>query len=293
MKTIHAQPVIESMHKSALLRYRVGTSHGNIAVAEIGKGETTVMFIHGNSSCAKVFEHQLLGPLSRSCRLVAFDLPGHGDSDDAIDPYRTYTRPGFAAAAIELSRLISVSNPIVVGWSLGGHIAIEMMATLQNLRGVMVCGSPPIGPGQAARGFTSAAHAGLGRKRFLSASERADFARGMAGEPTPSFLLDAIARCDGRSREILFKARDAGAGIDQRRMVESSGIPLAVVNGADDPFVNIDFFDEVAYANLWEARCHRLRGVGHAPFWSGPDLFAPFLERFVRDVQTSASVVRP
>ena len=76
-------------------------------------------------------------------------------------------------------------------------------------------------------------------------------------------------------------------------MVESSGIPLAVVNGADDPFVNIDFFDEVAYANLWEARCHRLRGVGHAPFWSGPDLFAPFLERFVRDVQTSASVVRP
>ena len=50
--------------------------------------------------------------------------------------------------------------------------------------------------------------------------------------------------------------------MDQRLIVESSPVPLAVVNGDTDRFVNLDYFDTVAYANLWESRCHRLNGLG-------------------------------
>ncbi len=52
---------------------------------------------------------------------------GHGESDDAIDPIETYTRPGLADAAIELLRRIGVAQAAVFGWSFGGHIGIEMM----------------------------------------------------------------------------------------------------------------------------------------------------------------------
>lgn len=224
------------------------------------------------------------GPLARSCRLIAFDLPGHGDSEDATDPDRTYTRPGFADAAIEVLQALAINDAIVFGWSLGGHIAIEMSARFPGMRGLMISGTPPFGRDEAAQGFQKSGHGSLGRKRHLSDSEVVDFARGMAGEPVEPFLREAIARADGRAREILFQARDAGAGIDQRRAVESNPMPLAVVNGEDDPFINLDFVDRIAYANLWDARCHRLAGLGHAAFWSGPRLFNPILERFVREV---------
>ena len=78
--------------------------------------------------------------------------------------------------------------------------------------------------------------------------------------------------------------------MDQRLIVESSPVPLAVVNGGTDRFVNLDYFDTVAYANLWEGRCYRLSGVGHAPFWEAPGDFDLLLERFLQDVETA---VRP
>ncbi|MBC1221080.1 alpha/beta hydrolase [Nostoc sp. UCD121] len=68
--------------------------------------------------------------------------------------------------------------------------------------------------------------------------------------------------------------------------MESSLVPLAVVNGGADRLVNLDYFDTVAYANLWEGRCHRLSGLGHAPFWEAQEEFTPLLERFLRDVET-------
>jgi hypothetical protein len=42
----------------------------------------------------------------------------------------------------------------------------------------------------------------------------------------------------------------------------------------------------VAYTNVWEGRCHRLSGLGHAPFWEAPGDFDPVLERFLQDAET-------
>ena len=41
-----------------------------------------------------------------------------------------------------------------------------------------------------------------------------------------------------------------------------------------------EYFDTVAYGNLWEGHCHRMAGPGHAPFWEAPGYFDPVLERF-------------
>lgn len=57
--------------------------------------------------------------------------------------------------------------------------------------------------------------------------------------------------------------------------------PIAVVNGADDAIINLDYFDTVNFADLWEGQCYRLPGVGHAPFWAVPEKFNPLLERFL------------
>ena len=66
--------------------------------------------------------------------------------------------------------------------------------------------------------------------------------------------------------------------------MESSPVPLAVGNGGTVHFVNLDYFDTVAYGNLWEGRCHRLSGLGKAPLWEAPGDFEAVLERFLQDV---------
>ena len=72
------------------------TSHGEISVVESSGTGLPVVMIHGNSSCKEVFARQLESPLADKYRMIAFDLPGHGASQDAVDPARTYSMPGYA-----------------------------------------------------------------------------------------------------------------------------------------------------------------------------------------------------
>ena len=113
----------------------VETSHGALAVEEIGAGGLPLLLIHGNSSCRGAFRNQMNGQLAESHRMIAFDLPGHGESSDAPDPLWTYTRPGLASAAVELLGKLAITECAVFGWSLGGHIGIELLHLLPGLRG--------------------------------------------------------------------------------------------------------------------------------------------------------------
>jgi pimeloyl-ACP methyl ester carboxylesterase len=264
----------------------MATSHGILAVEESGEGGIPVLLIHGNSFCRGVFRNQMQGQIARDHCLIAFDLPGHGQSSDAPGPHRSYTRAGLADAAVELLDRLGVTEVIVFGWSLGGHIGIEMIPRFTGMRGLMICGAPPVGRNQMSQGFKGAPQTGAASKQDISEAEIETFVQDIFGDSSEPFFREAVARADGRFRKRLFEAARAGEGVDQRLIVESSPVPVAVVNGDGDRFVNLDYFDTVAYANLWEGRCHRLSGLGHAPFWEAPGDFNPVLERFLNDVKT-------
>ena len=263
----------------------IRTSHGALAVEESGHGGIPVLLIHGNSFCRGVFRHQMQGRIANSHRFIAFDLPGHGESSNANVPARSYTRPGLADAAVELLDKLGVTEAIVFGWSLGGHIGIEMIPRFPGMRGLMITGAPPVSRNQMSQGFRASPHSGVAGKQELSEAELDGFVDGIFGESADAFLRLAVARADGRFRKRLLEAARAGEGVDQRLIVESSPVPLAVVNGGADRIVNLDYFDTVAFANLWEGGCHRLSGLGHAPFWEAPSDFNPILERFLQDVE--------
>ena len=98
----------------------IETDHGRIAIAESEGAGPAVLLIHGNSSCKEVFRNQLDGDLGRRHRMIAMDLPGHGASDDAREPERTYTMPGYADAAVQVLAACGADTAAVLGWSLGG-----------------------------------------------------------------------------------------------------------------------------------------------------------------------------
>src|SRR5690606_336412 len=101
-------------------------------------------------------------------------------------------------------------------------------------------------------------------------------------------MLDGIMRTDGRARKIMVETLLAGKISDQRAIVEHARVPLALVNGEDEPFTNPDYLASLSVPTLWERKPHRLPGLGHAPFWQSPETFNPILLRFLRDVSRHA-----
>ncbi|WP_051979293.1 alpha/beta fold hydrolase [Edaphobacter aggregans] len=144
---------------------------------------------------------------------------------------KTYTRPGLADAVIELLERIGVAQAAVFSWSFGGHIGIEMMTRFPGLLGLMISGSPPVSQHAMVQGFHSLPQMGAAGKAVLSPAEVEAFLFAIFGDSAEPFLRDAVIRTDPRFRKRLFDAAPSGAGVDQREVVESSPIPLAVVNG--------------------------------------------------------------
>jgi pimeloyl-ACP methyl ester carboxylesterase len=266
--------------------YTIETSHGSLAVEESGEGEIPLVMIHGNSFCRGVFRRQLQSSLTANHRLIAFDLPGCGQSSDAPDPERTYTLSGLADTAVELIGKLGIANAIVYGWSLGGHIAVEMIPRYPGLRGLMITGAPPVDREHMAQAFKPSPQMVLAGKQEVSPSEVEAFVQEIFGKSAEPFMRDAVVRADGRFRTMLFASRGASSGPDPRQIVESSSAPLAVVNGGADPIVNLDYFDSIKYANLWDKHCYRLPWLGHAPFREDPGEFNPLLDRFLADVES-------
>ena len=271
-----------------VIQKTIQTSHGEIAFRETDGTGTTVLLVHGNSSSGAVFRNQMTGPLGARYRIIAPDLPGHGASSDAIDPKRSYSMEGYADAMTEVLGLLGVERAIVFGWSLGGHIGLEMIDRFPGMLGLMITGTPPVSPAEVGLGFKPSEHMGLAGQEIFSDADVEAYARSTCGEPFESFLLDTVARTDGRARRMMFESFAAGTGRDQSAIVAGKTPPIAVLNGLDEPFVNTDFVARVAYSSLWEGKTHELENSGHAPFWDAPDRFDPIFARFLASVDTRA-----
>jgi pimeloyl-ACP methyl ester carboxylesterase len=273
----------------------VSTSQADISVSETSGGPQSVLLLHGNSSCKEVFRHQMEGALAKSYRMIAMDLPGHGHSSDAFDPRRTYSMRGYAEVAVEVLDRLAVKQVVVYGWSLGGHIGLEMLPRYPGMLGLMITGTPPVmaTPESIQGGFQPHPMIGLFGKEDLTAEEAEAFAVGAYGASTDAVLREAVKRTDGRARRMMFESLFAGANSDQKELAEKSAVPLAIVNGAEDPFVNVKYIEGLAYSNLWDHHCYALRGLGHAPFLTGAEVFNPILAHFIADMEARAGKVAP
>ncbi|SCX23060.1 acetoin dehydrogenase E2 subunit dihydrolipoyllysine-residue acetyltransferase [Agrobacterium sp. DSM 25558] len=100
--------------------------------------------IHANSVCKGTFHFQIEA-LAGERRVIAVDLPGHGQSSDAIDPLRTYNFNGYASAICEVIGALGLDRFAILGHSLAGHVALELVRLLpENAAGTMIFSTPPI-----------------------------------------------------------------------------------------------------------------------------------------------------
>lgn len=265
---------------------------GSISVCLSRGTGPTVFFIHGNSSCKEVFGYQFEALRRADFSVLAFDLPGHGQSGDAVCPEQTYSFPGYARVAHMLLDKLHFFHVCVVGWSLGGHIGLELLGSCPKVEALLITGTPPVKPGPKALAdaFLPSPTMELAGKREYSEDDVLRYATAMLGEAKNPYLLQTVRRTHGDARSWMARNGLAGIGIDGRELVEAESRPLAVIHGANDPFIDLSYLKTIRYRNLWRHEVQVMEDAGHAPFLARPDAFNALLLEFLAEVFASEGV---
>lgn len=96
---------------------------GRVHYRSFGKGEEAVVFVHG-WTCDWTFWRAQIPHFAARGRVIALDLPGHGESDRP-EAKSAYTMGAFARAVEAVLRDAKVKRAVLVGHSMGTPVVRE------------------------------------------------------------------------------------------------------------------------------------------------------------------------
>lgn len=259
-----------------------------IAYCESSGSGPAVVLVHGNSASSQTFKAQVMGDFGQKYRVVALDLPGHGESDPAAEPGKTYHMPGYAAVVAEVAQKLGVTDGVFVGWSLGGHIVLEAHNLLPNAVGFVIFGTPPLAfPPDMANAFLPNPAMGAAFAQDLTPEQMAGFAAACLAPDSPldlaPFVAD-IARTDGRARATMAASIAPDGYQDEVEIVRNLQRPLAILHGEHEQLVNADYIRGLEMPTLWRGAVQIVPGAGHTPQTETPEAFSAVLSAFVDEV---------
>jgi pimeloyl-ACP methyl ester carboxylesterase len=253
-----------------------------IAYEMRGTGEPVLM-IHGLG-----YDRFGWGPapdlLAEELEVVLFDNRGVGESDAPVGPY---SAPMLAADALAVLDSLGLERAHVVGTSLGGMVAQELVhAHPERVTKLVLACTTPGGP------------------RAYPIPERtlaifAAFATLPVEEALRRFVENALADETVRARpelvEEIYRYRlghrphpeawqwqaAASMGFDAFDRAGRIRVPTLVLTGTADNVVDPRNSDLLAQA-IPGARLERFEGLGHLFFWERPERFARVVKEFLR-----------
>lgn len=247
-----------------------------------------VLLLHGNSMSGRTFEKQLESDLGQQYRLIAPDIPGFGLSQPLSDPSSQTGIGQWANIFKNFLDALGIEEVVVYGWSLGGHIALEMAPQLPKLRGIAIQGTPPLGkPPAMEQGFFTHPSMAAAFKEQLSPDEARGFVQACLAPNYPEIpdqFIEDIQRSDGRSRNAVAAAVGQQNYLDELEIVRGLQVPLAILHGAQEQLVNGAYFESVEAPTLWRNAVQVIERAGHSPHWETPDEFNALLGAFLADL---------
>jgi len=258
-----------------------------IAFTQSGGGGRAVIFVHGNSSSARTWDPVLTGPFGQRFRCLALDLPGHGSSAPAKNR-ENYSLPGYAAVLAGFARATDAADAVIVGWSLGGHIALEAAPALPQAAGYVVFGAPPVASAaQMGEAFLPNPAMSVGFTAAVEPEQARAYAASFTA-PGSALSLDEftadIVRTDGEARAGLFASVGEGRFTDEIAIASTLTQPVAVLHGEGEQLVNLEYLQQLTIPSLWRGHVQLIPGAGHAPHQEVPTEFADLLEQFIADL---------
>jgi pimeloyl-ACP methyl ester carboxylesterase len=140
-------------------------SGGRLGLVEHGSGTIPLVLLHGWPQTSYAWRH--VTPLLTSvCHTLAYDLPGIGSSEPAIDRFDKWSISGDLHASLDQR---GIQCPLVVGHGMGAQVAYAYLRRYPTqVRGVMLLDSPVAGVGGCEDLFTSWAFWHIGFHQSMS-----------------------------------------------------------------------------------------------------------------------------
>jgi 2-hydroxy-6-oxonona-2,4-dienedioate hydrolase len=269
---------------AAVLAYPLGVGGLVSRVLECGEGGRTVVMVHGLGARADRWRQNLPAVAQAGWRAVALDLPGHGFAEKrASFPHGA---PGYAAFLLEALDALEIERAVIVGTSLGGHVAATLACDHpRRIAGLMLIGATGLFPlGEEAR-MRLAQRAKDRSRAGIESKMRAVFKDPV--HVTPAFVAEETRVNNSPGADEVFEAlsRYFAEQLDRdvvgpRLAALSPRPPLELVWGADDRSVPLAVGRE-AEKLLAPVRLHVIEGCAHAPYFEQPGEFNRHLVSFL------------
>ena len=243
-----------------------------------------LLLVQGLAQCHLAFSPQIASAMAQNCRVVAFDMRGHGASGkpSGSGPYQDRTRWGDDLARVMAAKRLR--RPVAVGWSMGGRTIREYLLRHGDagFSGINFVGSRVVEHPEFASPRQAFWQVGDVRPLRAQIEATAAFLRACYhSQPEP----DAFAFTLAYNMLLPFEARvgisawthDAAA---TARALQGMTVPVLVSHGRQDavvpPAASQLVADTIPGARLsWYEEC------GHSPFQEDPERFNRELAAFV------------
>lgn len=250
-------------------------------VAEAGSGPA-LLLIHGLTASHAVWE-PTIAEFSGTWRVIAPDLPGHGESDKPDAPY---TIDFFAGVVRSLMRELDVHEAVVAGSSLGGQVALELAAWYPTFTRALVLAAPAVGYSAAMRPVGQALQMisapKLLRARLTQVFQQSFHDRSRIGHVTRRRILEERLAADDFPAFARAVARSLGGVLTaEPQPLDRVTQPVLLLWGREDRLVPLRRSERLL-RRLPQARLHVLERCGHLPMLEQPTVFHRAMRGFLR-----------
>ena len=238
-----------------------------------------LLFLHGIGGAARAWRGQL-DFFKHRYRTIAWDMPGYGGSA----PLPTVSIAALAEALQDFLQQVSATKPILVGHSIGGMIAQQLLAKHPHVASAIVLAqtSPAFGKpdGDWQKAFIEARLGPLDRGETLAAMAPS-LVRELVGDDPDIGGMELARDCMASVPEATYRATMLSMlGFDQRSALKDIVVPTLLLSGAKDKNAPAPMMAKMA-AYIPSARYVELEGVGHLANLERPGAFNAALDTFL------------
>ncbi len=263
---------------------RIPSADGlNLAVYEAGNPTgPAILFIHGFNQASLCWYQQMEDrDLAARFRMVAYDIRGHGASDQPEDVARYANEADFAADTHAVITTLGLDRPVLVGWSYAGRLINDYVRHYGTgaIAGINYVGakldSDPAFNGPGNEHFRDMLRPDLARE--IAAVEK--FLRACFFLPPPEKTIAQARyynmRMTPRTRRAhLTRSPDDGA------VLATLDVPVLLTQGSRDTLV-LPGLAQARAPLIPDAQLSMYHGIGHMPFAEDTPRFNRELAAFV------------